>query len=149
MRMNLATIDLPESVISSVNGSRVIRALNDRLPDDLVVWAAKKVPSTTPTRPVISRKYYYRCEVIKTWPEDPALTSSTAVPYLRLLALVCSGWLMFRAYNLATRSQDKMFRNSKHITARFFIDHHVVESRSLTKIVTEGATVVQDAQFYC
>ena len=87
--------------------------------------------------------------IIKTWPEDPALTSSTAVPYLRLLALVCSGWLMFKAYNLATRSQDTMFRNSKHITARFFIDHHVVESRSLTKIVTEGATVVQDARFYC
>ena len=70
MRMNLASIDLPESVISSVDGSKVIRALNDRLPDDLVAWAAKKVPSTTPTRPVISRKYYYRCEVIKAWPEN-------------------------------------------------------------------------------
>ena len=44
--MNLASIDLPESVISSVDGSKVIRALNDRLPDDLVAWAAKKVPST-------------------------------------------------------------------------------------------------------
>ena len=70
MRMNLASIDLPESVISSIDGSKVIRALNDRLPDDLVAWAAKKVPSTTPTRPVISRKYYYRCEVIKAWPEN-------------------------------------------------------------------------------
>ena len=55
---------------------------------------------------------------------------------------------MFKAYNLATRSQNTMFRNSKHITARFFIDHRVIESRSLTRIVTEGATVVQDAQFY-
>jgi len=68
--MNLASIDLPDAVMSSVDDSVVIRALNDRLPDDLVVWAAKKVPSTTPTRPVISRKYYYRCEVIKAWPED-------------------------------------------------------------------------------
>ena len=70
VRMNLASIDLPEAVTHSVDGAVVIRALNDRLPEDLVAWSAKKVPSTTPTRPVISRKYYYRCEVIKSWPDD-------------------------------------------------------------------------------
>ena len=85
--------------------------------------------------------------VIQTWPENPALVSSTAVPYLRLLALICSGWLMFKAYNLVNDSPNTVFRKSKHITVRFFIDHHVIQSRSLTKMVTEGATVVQDSEF--
>ncbi len=85
--------------------------------------------------------------VIQTWPENPALVSSTAVPYLRLLALICSGWLMFKAYNRVNDSPNTVFRKSKHITVRFFIDHHVIQSRSLTKMVTEGATVVQDSEF--
>ena len=54
---------------------------------------------------------------------------------------------MFKAYNLVNNSPNTGFRKSKHITVRFFIDHHVIQSRSLTKMVTEGAAVVQDSEF--
>jgi len=70
VRMNLIRLELPDSVISSINESAIIRALNDRLPDDIVAWGAKKTSSITSSRPVISRKYFYRCQSIKNWPKN-------------------------------------------------------------------------------
>ncbi len=83
--------------------------------------------------------------IVETWQQDPAYTVAVAVPYLRLLALACGGWLMYRAHELARISTDTNFQTSKLSTTQFFIHHHVVESRTLSKIVTEGADVINDA----
>ena len=34
-----------------------------------MAWGARKVPSITSSRPIISRKYFYRSEVMKNWPQ--------------------------------------------------------------------------------
>ena len=70
VRMNLARLDLPDAVSGSVDERRVLRALNDHLPDDIVAWGAMRVPERSPSRPVISRKYYYRSEISRRWPVD-------------------------------------------------------------------------------
>ncbi len=70
MRMNLIKLELPETVTASIDGFSLIKVLNDRLPDDIVAWRAEKVPSIIQTKPIISRKYFYRCEAIKNWPQD-------------------------------------------------------------------------------
>ena len=70
VRMNLARLDLPDAVSGSVDERRVLRALNDHLPDDIVAWGAMRVPESSPSRPVISRKYYYRSEISRRWPVD-------------------------------------------------------------------------------
>ena len=44
VRMNLARLDLPDAVSGSVDERRVLRALNDHLPDDIVAWGAMRVP---------------------------------------------------------------------------------------------------------
>ena len=70
VRMNLIRLELPDGITNSIEGYSVVRALNDRLPDDIVAWGARKVSSITSSRPIISRKYFYRCEVMKNWPQD-------------------------------------------------------------------------------
>ena len=70
VRMNLIRLDLPDRITKSIEGPSVITALNDRLPDDIVAWGVRKVPSITSSRPIISRKYFYRSEVMKNWPQD-------------------------------------------------------------------------------
>lgn len=68
VRMNLARIDLPEAVSRSIDDPRILRALNDHLPEDVVAWGARRVPVWSPSRPVVSRKYYYRSEISRRWP---------------------------------------------------------------------------------
>ena len=70
VRMNLARLDLPGEVSSSVGDRRVLRALNDHLPEDIVAWGARRIPQRSPSRPVISRKYYYRSEISLRWPNE-------------------------------------------------------------------------------
>ena len=70
VRMNLARIDLPQAVSRSIDDTRLLRALNDHLPEDVVAWGARRVPERAPNRPVVSRKYYYRSEISRRWPID-------------------------------------------------------------------------------
>ena len=44
VRMNLATISLPTDIANVIDESSLVSALNDHLPEDLVVWKACRVP---------------------------------------------------------------------------------------------------------
>lgn len=78
VRMNLATISVPQNVRQSVGEAAFVSALNDHLPSDLVVWRARWVPAETHCRHAVSRTYVYRCEMMKNWPQDFDLELFTA-----------------------------------------------------------------------
>ena len=70
VRMNLATISLPTDIANVVDESSIVSALNDHLPQDLVVWKACRVPEGTRSRVAEKRLYIYRLEMIPGWPYD-------------------------------------------------------------------------------
>ena len=70
VRMNLATISLPRDIANVIDESSLVSALNDHLPDDLVVWKACRVPGGTRSRTAEKRLYIYRLEMIPGWPSD-------------------------------------------------------------------------------
>ena len=70
VRMNLATISLPTDIANVIDQSSLVSALNDHLPEDLVVWKACRVPEGTRSRIAEKRLYIYRLEMIPGWPSD-------------------------------------------------------------------------------
>ena len=70
VRMNLATISLPTDIANVIDESSLVSALNDHLPEDLVVWKACRVPEGTRSRIAKNRLYIYRLEMIPGWPYD-------------------------------------------------------------------------------
>ena len=70
VRMNLATISLPRDIANVIDESSLVSALNDHLPEDLVVWKACRVPEGTRSRNAEKRLYIYRLEMIPGWPSD-------------------------------------------------------------------------------
>ena len=70
VRMNLATISLPTDIANVIDESSLVSALNDHLPEDLVVWKACRVPEGTRSRIAENRLYIYRLEMIPGWPSD-------------------------------------------------------------------------------
>ena len=70
VRMNLAAISLSESVLLNVGEATFVRAINDHLPVDLVVWKAQRVSGESIVRFASSRTYLYRCEMIPKWPQE-------------------------------------------------------------------------------
>jgi tRNA pseudouridine38-40 synthase len=70
VRMNLATISLPTDIANVIDESSLVSALNDHLPEDLVVWKACRVPEGTRSRIAENRLYIYRLEMIPGWPYD-------------------------------------------------------------------------------
>ena len=70
VRMNLATISLPADIANVIDESSLVSALNDHLPEDLVVWKACRVPEGTRSRIAEKRLYIYRLEMIPSWPSD-------------------------------------------------------------------------------
>lgn len=70
VRMNLATISLPADIANVIDESSLVSALNDHLPEDLVVWKACRVPEGTRSRIAEKRLYIYRLEMIPSWPSN-------------------------------------------------------------------------------
>ena len=70
VRMNLATISLPTDIANVIDESSLVSALNDHLPEDIVVWKACRVPEGTRSRIAEKRLYIYRLEMIPGWPYD-------------------------------------------------------------------------------
>ena len=60
VRMNLASFDMPTSRWSSIGENNLLRALNDRLPDDVFVWGAYAVSDDVIVRMARRRVYLYR-----------------------------------------------------------------------------------------
>ncbi len=86
--------------------------------------------------------------IVSTWGQDPGSVAASAVPFLKLFGVTSGGWLMAKAHDLAMSMDDRAFRASKLSTTRFFIDHHVVETSTLAKIVITGSPAVQNAVFH-
>jgi len=66
--------------------------------------------------------------IVRSYPTDAQAVHAGAVPFLKLSALVCGGWQMFRAAavaqrKLAAREGDPEFLRAKLGTARFYGDH--------------------------
>ena len=78
--------------------------------------------------------------------ENPCEVAAGAVPYLRLLGLVCGGWLLIRGASLAAKKSninkiDYSFFKKKLISAQFFCDHFIIQVKSLARTVTNGGKI--------
>ena len=73
-----------------------------------------------------------------------------AVPYLRLLGLVAGGWAMGRAAQVAVNyrnagDDNSGFYRTKILTARFYAEHLLPETSSLSAVVIHGSSTVSMA----
>ena len=82
--------------------------------------------------------------IVRTYPTDAKAVHAGAVPFLKLSALVCGGWQMFRAATvaqrkLAARDGDPEFLGAKLGTARFYGDHLLSQVAGLRHALLHGA----------
>ena len=77
VRMNLARIDLPQSVSSVIKEKSLVRALNDHLPVGMTVISARKVDKNSRVRFAFFRHYLYRLDMIEEWPEKTKISQIT------------------------------------------------------------------------
>jgi len=85
--------------------------------------------------------------IVDTYPNNPKDVAAGAVPFLRLLGLVSGGWLLVKSAFIA---QEKLnagdgnanFMRMKTVSARFFVDHLLIQAHSLGETVTKGAAAV-------
>ena len=70
VRMNLGSFDMPASRWSSIGENNLLRAVNDRLPDDVFVWGAYGVSDDVIVRLARRRVYLYRLQALPGWPLD-------------------------------------------------------------------------------
>jgi hypothetical protein len=78
---------------------------------------------------------------------QPERALGVAAPYLTLCGVTIAGWMMAKAYALATRklSQDSEFFRAKQQTTRFYAEHALPETMGLARIVKSGAPAVVEA----
>jgi alkylation response protein AidB-like acyl-CoA dehydrogenase len=79
--------------------------------------------------------------------KDPYVAFAGAVPFLRLMGVVCGGWQMARAAlvseaKLAAGGGDASFYQAKIATARFFGDHVLSQAPGLRDAIVKGSGVV-------
>ncbi|MEO8204356.1 MAG: acyl-CoA dehydrogenase [Betaproteobacteria bacterium] len=85
--------------------------------------------------------------IVATAGTDIKATFAGAVPFLRLMGIVCGGWQMARAAlvaerKLAENAGDAAFYKAKIATARFYADHVLVQSSGLADTMTKGSAGV-------
>jgi butyryl-CoA dehydrogenase len=78
---------------------------------------------------------------------DPRVAFAGAVPFLKLMGVVCGGWQMARAAlvaerKLAAKEGDASFYAAKISTARFFGDHVLSQAGGLRDAVVNGSAAV-------
>jgi len=79
--------------------------------------------------------------------KDPRVAFAGAVPFLKLMGVVCGGWQMARAAliaerKLAAQEGDASFYSAKIVTARFFGDHVLSQAGGLRDAVVNGSGAV-------
>jgi alkylation response protein AidB-like acyl-CoA dehydrogenase len=82
--------------------------------------------------------------LVATYPTDVRAAHAGAVPFLKLMGIVCGGWQMARAAvaaqgYLGRGEGDAAFLKAKIATARFFADHFLSQARGLRDAIVEGA----------
>jgi 3-(methylsulfanyl)propanoyl-CoA dehydrogenase len=85
--------------------------------------------------------------VVSHYKTDPGATLAGAVPFLKLMGIVCGGWQMARAALMAQRKLkagegDAAFYQAKIITAKFFASHFLVQAPGLRNIIVDGGADV-------
>ena len=78
---------------------------------------------------------------------DPKAAFSGAVPFLKLMGIVCGGWQMARSAlvaekKLAEGGGDAAFYKTKITTARFYVDHVLVQAPGLAATMVSGSAGV-------
>ena len=85
--------------------------------------------------------------IVATAGTDIKAAFAGAVPFLRLMGIVCGGWQMARAALVAERKlaggeADVAFYKAKIATARFFCDHLLVQAPGLAATMVKGSASV-------
>ena len=85
--------------------------------------------------------------IVATAGTDPKAAFSGAVPFLKLMGIVCGGWQMARAALVAEKrlnegAADAAFYKAKISTARFFADHVLVQAPGLADTMVRGSAGV-------
>ena len=82
--------------------------------------------------------------LVATFSADIKAAHAGAVPFLKLMGIVCGGWQMARAAlaahrNLASGAGDNAFHQAKIISARFYANHVISQAGGLRDTVITGA----------
>jgi acyl-CoA dehydrogenase len=85
--------------------------------------------------------------MIITYGSDIKAAHAGAVPFLKLMGIVCGGWQMARAalvaqQRLSEGKGDKSFYEAKIKTARFYADHVLTQAPGLRNTIVHGAAGV-------
>ncbi len=85
--------------------------------------------------------------IVATAGTDPKAAFSGAVPFLKLMGIVCGGWQMARSAlvaekKLAEGGGDAAFYKTKITTARFYVDHVLVQAPGLAATMVSGSAGV-------
>jgi hypothetical protein len=82
--------------------------------------------------------------IVITYGSDIKAAHAGAVPFLKLMGIVCGGWQMARAALVAKRrlaegKGDKSFHEAKIKTARFYADHVLTQAPALRNAIVRGS----------
>ncbi len=82
--------------------------------------------------------------VVITYGSDIKAAHAGAVPFLKLMGIVCGGWQMARAalvarQRLVERKGEKSFYEAKIKTARFYADHLLTQAPALRNAIVRGS----------
>ena len=85
--------------------------------------------------------------IVATYAVDIKAVHAGAVPFLKLMGIVCGGWQMARAAlvaqkKLAAKDGDASFYQAKIATARIYADHVLAQAPGLRNTVVRGAAGV-------
>jgi acyl-CoA dehydrogenase len=85
--------------------------------------------------------------MVITYGNDIKAAHASAVPFLKLMGIVCGGWQMARAalvarQRLSEGKGDKSFYEAKIKTARFYADHILTQAPGLRNTIVHGAAGV-------
>ncbi len=85
--------------------------------------------------------------IVATYSADVKAVHAGAVPFLKLMGILCGGWQLARGAlaahaKLASGTADAAFLRAKISTARFFADHYLSQAPGLCEAVVAGASGV-------
>ncbi len=85
--------------------------------------------------------------IVASYGANPAAVAAASVYYLKLMGIVCGGWMMARSALIAARQLeagegDAAFLRGKLLTARFYADHMLPQAMALSMIAMRGADSV-------